>query len=139
MRCYSIRKKLFRFADGEITTPEREVVSQHLITCSSCRHEFEEIQSLNNLLNQKSIPEIPSHIHEKIMFEIKSNLQKKRMHRGLRWNLIPVAASLVISLYFGIFLGTKTLPLTVAKMEISSVEFGQQTLYAEEDSQEIVK
>lgn len=139
MRCNSIRKKLFRFADGEGMASEREVISLHLETCPSCRHEFEAIQSLNNLLSKNGIPEIPSHIHEKIMHSIKTKGQKRQLHRGLRWNLIPVAASLIISLYFGIFLGTKTLPLTVAQAEISSLDYGQQTLYAEEDSQEYSK
>lgn len=127
---------MISYADGEGQASIREAIALHLEKCSLCRHELMEIQSLNTLLNKPQLPEVPSHIHEKIMFEIKNDTRKKQIHKGLRWNLVPVAASLVISLYFGIFLGTKTMPLTVAKMEISSLDFGQQTLYAEEDSQE---
>jgi predicted anti-sigma-YlaC factor YlaD len=136
MRCYSIRKKLYRYADGESKPSEREVITLHLNTCSFCRNKLAEIQSLNELLTDPNLPEVPPHIHEKILFQTKNKMQRKQVHSKLRWNLIPVAASLVISLYFGISLGTKTLPLTVAKMEISSLDFDQQTLYAEEDSQE---
>jgi predicted anti-sigma-YlaC factor YlaD len=136
MRCYSIRKRLTRYADGEGKASERNAISLHLDSCSLCRHELTEIQSLNSMLCSTQLPEVPLHIHDKIMFEIKNNAQRKKLYTGLRWNLVPVAASLVLSMYFGIFFGTKTLPLTVAKMEISSLDFGQQTLSAEDDSQE---
>jgi predicted anti-sigma-YlaC factor YlaD len=136
MRCYSIRKKLVRYADGEGKAPEREAISMHLGTCSSCRHELDEIQSLNNMLSNTQLPEVPTHIHERIMFEIKNTRQKKQVHRGLRWNLVPVAASLVLSLYCGILFGAKTLPLTVARTEISSLEMDQQTMFTEDVDQE---
>jgi predicted anti-sigma-YlaC factor YlaD len=136
MRCYSIRKKLTCYADGEGKASEREAISMHLDICPICRNELNELQTLNVLLNKSELPDVPPHLHEKIMYEIKNKAQKRQAHKGLRWNLIPVTASLVISLYFGIFLGTKTMPLTVAKMEISSLDFGQQTLNTDDDSQE---
>lgn len=137
MRCSSVRRKLYRYADGEGKASEREAISLHINTCSRCHSELDEIVSLNDSLRHQELPEVPPHIQEKILYEIKSRSMKKKERKSLRWNLIPVAASLAISLYFGIFFGTKTLPLTIARTEISSLDFGQTTLYLDDDSQEV--
>ncbi|HNX00810.1 MAG TPA: hypothetical protein PLE74_04235 [Candidatus Cloacimonadota bacterium] len=136
MKCSKVRRSLYAYADGEGKASVRKEISLHLDNCSLCKKELDEITILNDSLRNKELPEVPSHIHEKIMFEIKNKSQKRMIHKGLRWNLIPVAASLLISLYFGVFFGTKTLPLTVARTEISALNFGQSTIYSDDETQE---
>jgi predicted anti-sigma-YlaC factor YlaD len=48
MRCNA--DTLSRYADGELGLVENDRVSRHIDVCSSCRHEVEELQRVNQVL-----------------------------------------------------------------------------------------
>jgi predicted anti-sigma-YlaC factor YlaD len=43
MKCHSVQKKLSAYQDNELETHEREQVKNHMLSCQSCREEYEKL------------------------------------------------------------------------------------------------
>jgi len=44
MKCHSVQKKLSTYQDNELETHEREQVKKHLLSCQSCREQYEKLE-----------------------------------------------------------------------------------------------
>ena len=44
MKCRSVQKKLSAYQDGELKPLEQEEISRHLLSCRSCREEYEKLE-----------------------------------------------------------------------------------------------
>jgi predicted anti-sigma-YlaC factor YlaD len=110
MKCHKVQKKFSAYQDKELKPGEQEEVSSHLLSCESCREQYEIFvrfwQTLGEFTQIDSDPWFYSHLVKK--------LKESREGRSiplLRWTLrllpAPAIASilLVIGLLAGIYLG----------------------------------
>ncbi|MDZ4181355.1 MAG: hypothetical protein U1B83_00655 [Candidatus Cloacimonadaceae bacterium] len=139
MRC----TKAMRYIDLQAHTgleQAAEVLRPHLIACPRCRAHFEQAQKLQALLTPASPPEFPSWLHEKIMHQARMHEpQRAILRRHMRLQMIPAAAAILLSLYFGSMAGIKayesgfsTDDAEVASYQDDSYEvssFGQSTIF----------
>jgi hypothetical protein len=59
MRCRDVHSKLDLFANGELTSVERQRIEMHLESCASCREALTRARRLENVLAAASCPPVP--------------------------------------------------------------------------------
>ena len=112
MNCKSIKQHLIFLADGSLDQRLAGAVRDHLAQCDHCSYVFREIQKtleITNALNPVEIdPWFAGRVEQQFI-----NLQhdntglKIQLSPSLKYlRIIPVAASLVISLWLGILIGS---------------------------------
>ncbi len=110
MKCHDIQKKLSAYQDGELRLGELEEISRHLLSCQSCREQYEMFdqvwQSLGKLDEIRPEPWFYAQIVRKIKEPRERGLLPtlERLFRPLR---TPAIASilLAIGILTGAYLG----------------------------------
>ena len=52
MKCHSVQKKLSAYQDRELKPREQEEVSRHLLSCQSCREQYEKLERVWQTLGE---------------------------------------------------------------------------------------
>ncbi len=52
MKCHSVQKKLSAYQDRELKLAEQEEVSRHLLSCRSCREQYEKLERVWQTMGQ---------------------------------------------------------------------------------------
>ena len=115
MTCRKYRRQLIPWLDGELK-PDRAAIlkawfdsCEEVRHCNDCRKLANEYRSFHDAFNHTSQAEFPAFLHNRIIAEIQSreSLYHKRAVRS-RWQTIPAAAAILLSLYFGTLIGVQT-------------------------------
>jgi anti-sigma factor RsiW len=112
MNCYDFRKKVNRFADGELSEPSLSVMREHAAGCSACRRRLLEIRGLSAVLASDPMPEVPPGFSQTVMNKARPAGASRPasvawFHPGW-WNemTLPARAAAVVLLMAGIGVGT---------------------------------
>jgi len=107
MKCHSVQKKLSAYQDWELKPQEQNEVSTHLVSCQSCREQYEKFervwQTLGGLEEIRSDPWFYPQLVKKI-----KNPSEDRPIPRLRWvsRFLPAPAIVSILLVVGLLVGT---------------------------------
>ena len=105
MKCNKVRKALSRFADHEVTEPQKTMIERHLAECASCRAGLAALRADAGLLRSVSSPEAPPYLVPRAMAEIRGLGHNPKSQedfgyvprRGFWARAIPVAAAVVLA------------------------------------------
>ncbi len=78
MKCTEVKQNLDAFFDGEIVPTQRDLIETHLENCGFCQTEFENLQSVKNVLKQSLPVSVPAVLDEKVMSAFQSFHNKQR-------------------------------------------------------------
>jgi anti-sigma factor RsiW len=88
MRCKEILSRLDAYLDGELPADQGHVVEDHLKTCEACRHQFERMHHVGDLLDVLDVPPLPQGFAARVMAEARGRalpLPEKRSLMGVDW------------------------------------------------------
>lgn len=117
MNCEHVRKKLNAYIDAELPKGTMEEIRIHLETCHDCSEAITRLQSLTNILEEVSLPEVPRGLATRVLahaYERSKSIQSmQRKHVSVfRWysrKLLTAqtaaAAVLIIGLTIGVLVG----------------------------------
>ncbi|MCP4649809.1 MAG: hypothetical protein GY853_07005 [PVC group bacterium] len=53
LACYFLKKKLYEYVEGELTSQEKKEIGRHLTDCAGCRKRVAEIKKIINAVEKK--------------------------------------------------------------------------------------
>ena len=107
MKCHSIQKKFSAYQDRELKPGEQEEISRHLLSCQSCREQYEKLEGVWQTLGELEEIRPDAWFYSQLVRKI-----KERREQGL-WPTIervfqllrtPAIASILLAI--GILAGT---------------------------------
>lgn len=110
MRCQTIRRWMHRSLDGELAEGDRQLLEQHLVSCSSCRNDWAAVRALHACLRRVPASFEPSESFEptfwKKVYEREQESWLRRVLRGIdlllpQPNFAQAAAVLLIAFLVG--------------------------------------
>ena len=107
MKCSKVQKKLSAYQDGELKPQEQNEVSTHLLSCQSCREQYEKVERVWQALGElKEICPDPW-FYPQLIKRIKEPREGRSIPR-LQWafRLLPAPAIASIFLVVGLLVGT---------------------------------
>jgi anti-sigma-K factor RskA len=118
MKCAEVHINLGAFVMGGLETEEDAEIRRHLVSCSSCRDELQEIEKINQALEAAPPPtDPPDYLKDKILSRVReesssSNRANEELPSSkalLRLALPVVAAGALIAMIaLGVFFGLQT-------------------------------
>ncbi len=113
MNCKNVKQQMIFLAEGSLQPEMAGVMQEHLAQCSQCSHVYQEIeQTLAMIQTEKQVkvdPWFAGRVEQQLI-----NLQNENKRKVIKLNpaltlvrIIPVAASLIIALFLGIFIGSE--------------------------------
>jgi anti-sigma factor RsiW len=134
MKCHSIQKKLSAYQDNELETHEREQVKNHMLSCQSCREEYEKLnlvwQTLGKLEETHPDPWFYRQVVSKIMEPHEQALLPTLQH-VFRLFRTPVAVSiiLIIGLVAGSYLGGILARFDLSPFQTNPASYSQSAFF----------
>jgi hypothetical protein len=108
MECSKIREKLSDYLDGLVSSEEKRLIDEHLMSCESCRESLSDLRkTVNHVQNLQEI-EPPQWLTERIMARVRSESQPKKrileklfypLHIKLPIEAVAAVLVVVISIY----------------------------------------
>jgi putative zinc finger protein/predicted integral membrane protein DUF2275 len=108
MECSKIREKLSDNLDGLVSSEEKRLIDEHLMSCESCRESLSDLRkTVNHVQNLQEI-EPPQWLTERIMARVRSESQPKKkileklfypLHIKLPIEAVAAVLVVVISIY----------------------------------------
>jgi predicted anti-sigma-YlaC factor YlaD len=107
MKCRNVQKKLSAYQDRELKLREREEVSSHLLSCRSCREQYEKLEGVWQTLGQLREIHPDPWFYPQLIEKIKKPREGRSIPR-LRWawRLLPAPVIASILLVIGLLAGT---------------------------------
>ncbi len=124
-------KKLNAYIDGELAKKEFTKIQKHLKDCLYCQKEIREVNKINAFLSDYKTEIVPDTLNEKILSSVVEhpiNMRKTIFLR--RVSRLSIAASILLSLFSGIFLSKTTfVNNTILSAENTEIGFAQDSFY----------
>lgn len=116
MTCRKYRKQLIPWLDGELRADRAAELDTWFASCdtvrhcSVCRKLAEDYKRIDRSFQSTPQSEFPAYLHHRIMDRVKTEavILHKREVRS-RWQTIPVAIAIAMSLYVGSLIGISTI------------------------------
>ncbi len=97
MKCTEVKQNLDAFFDGEIFSTQKDLIETHLENCGFCQTEFENLQSVRNVLKQSLPVSASAVLDERVMsaFQLFHNKQRaskveeKTKTEKIGWFAVP--------------------------------------------------
>ncbi|MBW6515539.1 MAG: zf-HC2 domain-containing protein [Candidatus Cloacimonetes bacterium] len=106
IKCKKVIQILNAFIDNELSREDKMLVAEHLLSCKSCRKEYDSLNRINELLFDFTTEPLPSTLRLKLL-----SIPQKEIKKTFRTNLlrryisIPAAAAILLTLVSAITLG----------------------------------
>jgi len=117
MNCEEIQAQLDTYVEGELTGPERAVVTAHLATCAACRRRADTLEQMAGLLHQLPREPAPEDLSTRILAAVEAKRRTAPVWSSRR--VIIAAGSLVAGL-LAVWLAFET---ALAALEGGVMEF----------------
>jgi predicted anti-sigma-YlaC factor YlaD len=107
MKCHSVQKKLTAYQDKELKPGEQEEVSKHMLSCQSCREEYDKLERVWQTLGELEEIRPDPWFYRQLVRKIKEPRERgllptiERFFQPLR---TPAIASILLAM--GILTGT---------------------------------
>jgi anti-sigma factor RsiW len=115
MTCRKIKQLLTPWLDGELKPKQADELRvwldgcEQVRQCSDCRKLIDESRSFHRLYNVLPRQEFPAFLHHQIMDKINSREAARHHHAvRIRWQTVPAALAILMSLYVGSLVGIST-------------------------------
>ena len=111
MKCHSVQKKLSAYQDRELKPREQEEVSRHLLSCHSCREQYEKLEQVWQILGELQEIRPDPRFYQQLVRKIKEPREQgllpalQQVFQLLRGPLIA-SIILIIGLMAGSYLGS---------------------------------
>jgi len=107
MKCHSVQKKFSAYQDRELKGREQEEVSRHLLSCQSCREQYEKLERVWQTLGGLEEIHPDPWFYRQVVRKIKEP-REQRLFPSLQWvpRLLPAPVIFFILLVVGILTGT---------------------------------
>jgi predicted anti-sigma-YlaC factor YlaD len=107
MRCRNVQKKLSAYQDKELKPREQEEVSRHLVSCQSCREQYEKFERVWQGLGELKEIRPDPWFYPQLVKKLKEPREGRSIPR-LQWafRLLPAPAIASILLVIGLLVGT---------------------------------
>jgi Putative zinc-finger/Predicted integral membrane protein (DUF2275) len=133
MQHEDIRHKLSEYIDGAVSENERNVIEQHLKSCSECSEAFAEIRETIERVRSLEIQEPPVWLAQRIMAQVRVTAEQKkglfqRLFFPLRVKIPLEAAAMVLVAVIALFFYKQgQLPREMAEVPTDSIDSGHTT------------
>lgn len=137
MSCKQYRNDLMSWMDRELSPQRSKELELWFASCSAerkcttCQTKMAEYQAIKDAMSSLPYSELPSHVHYRIMDKLKqAEISRAKKVAGYRWQAVPVAMAIILSIYFGSLVSSKTLNNTSADSTVSTelYSFGESSL-----------
>ena len=101
MKCHSVLKKLSAYQDGELKPQEQNEVRSHLLSCQSCREQYEELEKAWQTLGELKEIHPDPWFYSQLRRRIKEPRQKgivPALHHVFRLLRTPAIASILLAI-----------------------------------------
>jgi predicted anti-sigma-YlaC factor YlaD len=106
LSCKEIYRKLNAYLDKELPAKEEKHITGHLLTCKSCRREFDSLQKLNTLLGERQTETISHSLLQKLEDIPAREGKISGINKAFgRFSLFPAAAAVLLTLFSALLLG----------------------------------
>ena len=107
MKCSKVQKKLSAYQDRELESREQEQVRNHLLSCQSCREQYEKLERVWQTLGGLEEIHPDPWFYRQIVRKIRES-RKQRLFPSLQWvpRLLPAPVIVFMLLVVGILTGT---------------------------------
>ncbi len=129
LSCKKVEKKISAYFDNELSSKEKETVTEHINSCLQCQKQLDELSKLEGILSEYPEHDLPTYLENRLL-----NIPKQIDKRQLRWHNfvyylkpLPVAASLLFSLFSALYVGNLATNTETTASE--DIEFAQESLY----------
>jgi predicted anti-sigma-YlaC factor YlaD len=95
MACQNFKEMMMAYLDNELDQNQRQILEQHLQTCSDCSKEMAEFKKLKQITDNVTLVEPEDRIWEQYWGGVYN-----RIERGLGWIIFSVAA-ILLTIYGG--------------------------------------
>ncbi len=134
MKCHSVQKKLSAYQDRELKPGEQEEIRSHLLSCQSCREQYEEIQRVWQTLGELEEIRPDLWFYRQLLRRIKEPREQglwptiERVFQPLR---TPAIASilLAIGILAGTYLGNILVRSDFLPFQPDRTTFSQEVLF----------
>ncbi|MGB3340442.1 MAG: zf-HC2 domain-containing protein [bacterium] len=118
MNCSQVQKRISAYLDGEIRDNERQLIEEHIKTCTQCSKELTALTELGTTLDTLKGIQVPTYFRAHVKQRIKDQaFVQIPFFEKIRRVVFPLAATaaIVVSLLFGNYIG-KSLYQNVAEI-----------------------
>ena len=95
MACQNFKEMMMAYLDNELDQNQRQILEQHLQTCSDCSKEMAEFKKLKQITDNVTLVEPEDRIWEQYWGGVYN-----RIERGVGWIIFSVAA-ILLTIYGG--------------------------------------
>ena len=134
MQCNEIQDNLYDYITGRLSPNLRPVIAEHLMSCSACRAEHDEMKMTLGLIDQIKPPKVSDGFTERVMQSLEPNVLPFTKRPVYRLIMQGAAAAIVILAVVSII---KLLPTT--EKDISTTRGGATTTVIVENCKKAIE
>jgi len=133
MKCHSVQKKLSAYQDRELKLQEQEEVKSHLLSCRSCREQYEEFERVWQALGEVEEIHPDPWFYRQLVRKIKEPREKgllPTLQHVFQLFRAPVTVSiiLIIGLLAGTYLGGILARFDLLPFQTDPASYSQEAL-----------
>jgi predicted anti-sigma-YlaC factor YlaD len=134
MKCHNVQKKLSAYQDKELKPQEQEKVRSHLLSCQSCREQYEEIERVWQTLGELKEIRPDPWFYRQLIRKIKEP-RERGLLPGLQWVFqmlrAPAIASIIllIGILAGTYLGNILIRCDFFPFQLDRTTYSQEVLF----------
>jgi anti-sigma factor RsiW len=134
MKCHSVLKKLSAYQDGELKPQEQNEVRGHLLSCQSCRDQYEELEKAWDTLGELKEIHPDPWFYSQLRRRINEPSQKgfvPALHHVFQLLRTPAMASilLAIGILAGSYLGNILARCDFFRFQLTQPTYSQEVLF----------
>jgi predicted anti-sigma-YlaC factor YlaD len=134
MKCHSIQNKFSAYQDGELRPGEQDEVRKHLLSCNSCREEYEKLGQVWQVLGDLKEIQPDPWFYTQLLRKIKEPREQGFFPRVLwvfRMLRTPAIASilLVVGILVGTYLGSILTQCDFLPFQTTQPTYSQEILF----------
>jgi len=134
MRCHNVQKKLPAYQDKELNPREQQEVSKHLLSCQTCREQYENLEQVWQTMGELQEIHPDQWFYQQIARKIREPRQQgllPNFQRVFRLMPSPVIASilLVIGILAGTYLGNILIRCDFLPFQPQQTSYSKEALF----------
>ena len=134
MKCHSVQKKLSAYQDRELKPREQEEITGHLLSCQSCREQYEKLEQVWQTLGEFEEIRPDPWFYPQLVKKVKEP-RERGLLPGLQWVFpilrTPAIASIVLAvgIVAGAYLGNTLVRCDFLPFQPERPTYSQEVLF----------